>query len=223
MAATALPRLRLVYFPVRAKAEPVRMALAYGNIPFEDVSVAKYFGKGWRDGAKDEAPFGQLPILEVDGEVLAQSGSIMRYVGQLAGLAPPDSFQAAKCDAIFEAAQELMTAPTAVNPIVNVFVGEEWAQKRATYFEAFPKKLTNLARQLGEGPFFFGAKPLYCDLAVYHALSNTRVLEPAALDGHPNVLALMRAVESLPGVSGYLESRPEPVEIGTAPRLQPRA
>ena len=86
-----MPRLRLVYFPVRAKAEPIRMALRYGQILFEDQSPADYYGVGWGAGAKGMAPFGQLPVLVVDDKPpLAQSGSIMRYVASLSGLAPKD-------------------------------------------------------------------------------------------------------------------------------------
>ena len=43
--------LRLVYFPVRAKAECIRMALRYGKVEYEDVSVSDHFGCGWGAGA----------------------------------------------------------------------------------------------------------------------------------------------------------------------------
>ena len=59
-------RIQLVYFPVRARAEAARMILEYGGIAYVDRSAAQYFGRGWRD-AKPEAPFGQLPLLDVDG------------------------------------------------------------------------------------------------------------------------------------------------------------
>lgn len=67
-------RLQLVYFPVRAKAEMVRMALAYGGVPYEFKFPNEYFQtQNWKE-AKPLAPYGQLPLLDVDGEVLAQSG-----------------------------------------------------------------------------------------------------------------------------------------------------
>ena len=31
------PKLRLIYFPVRARAEGAKLIMAYGNIPFEEV------------------------------------------------------------------------------------------------------------------------------------------------------------------------------------------
>lgn len=214
-----MPNLKLVYFPVRAKAEMIRMALAYGNIAYEEVSPATFYGKSWGEGAKAEAPFGQLPVLVVDGFQLAQSGAIMRYVAGLAGLVPADPLAAAKCDAVFEASQDMAGS----NPIVNVFKGEQFEEKKRSYVATFPGLLQNLARQLGSGPFFFGTTPYYCDLAVYHILSNARLLEPTCLDQHSSMTKFMKAVETLPGVEKYLSQRPDCVDIGTAPMLNLKA
>ena len=220
--------LRLVYFPVRAKAECIRMALRYGKVEYEDVSVSDHFGCGWGAGAKAMAPFNQLPILVVgDAPPLAQSGSIMRYLAGLTGLAPDpaDALMVARCDAVFEASQELAAGDSNVNPIVNVFRGEQFEEKKATFFGMAPAKIANLAKQLelcsgGAGPFFFGAKPLYCDLSVYHVLSNTPLLDATALDAHPGLQTFMGAVEALPGVAEYLAERPDCVDIGTSPMLK---
>lgn len=137
----------------------------------------------------------------------------------MASLVPSDALAAARCDAVFEASQE--PALASINPIVNIFKGETFEQKKKEYFETFPSKLANLSRALGDGPFFFGATPLYCDFGVYHPLSNARLVEPTALDAHPNIVAFMAAFEALPGVAEYLAGRPNCVDIGTAPMLSP--
>jgi glutathione S-transferase len=36
-----MPQYKLTYFPLRAKAEAIRLALHYKGIPFEDVKVTK--------------------------------------------------------------------------------------------------------------------------------------------------------------------------------------
>ena len=210
------PKLQLVYFAVQAKGETARMILEFGGIPYEDLSCQQYFGTGWKE-AKAMAPFGQLPMLVVDGSApLAQSGSIVRYCASLVpGLVPTSPLEAARCDAIYEAGIEL----NPINPIVNVYRGEAFEEKKAEFFSSFPAKLANLARALGDGPFFFGAKPLYCDFGVYHHLDNARLTEPTCLDAHPTVLAFMAAVEATPGIKEYLAGRPKPIEIGTAPKL----
>jgi prostaglandin-H2 D-isomerase / glutathione transferase len=157
-------QLRLVYFQVRAKAEPTRMALAYGGIPWIDESITSYFGEGGWPTHKPKTPWGSVPILAVDDVEIAQTPAIMRFVAGLveqkeAGFAPSEPMLAAKCDAAFFAAEEL--GP--VNPVVNVFKGEAFAEKKASYFETFPAKLSNLARALGDGPFFCGSRPTYGD------------------------------------------------------------
>ena len=191
-AAATPPNLQLVYFEVRAKAEALRMCLAHGNIPYKEETVASYFGKPWSE-AKKEAPFGQLPLLVVDGKVLAQSGSQVRYVASLSNLIPADPFQQAFCDSVFEAAQELNSG----NPIVNVFRGEQFLRKKEEYFIMFGPKLANIAQLLDSstGPFFLGEQPYYCDFAVYHQLDISRLLTPGCVDAYPKVSAFLVAVE----------------------------
>ena len=81
------PSLRLVYFPVRARAECARMILAYGNIPYQVDDCNSFFGMSFQEAKKaGKLPFGQLPVLEVGGDsgkLLGQSGSINRYLASL--------------------------------------------------------------------------------------------------------------------------------------------
>merc|ERR1719290_350573 len=71
--------LRLVYFPVRARAECARMILAFGGIPYTEEDCASFFGQSFPEvKAEGKLPFGQLPVLEVGGEegrIIAQSGA----------------------------------------------------------------------------------------------------------------------------------------------------
>merc|ERR1711908_87784 len=76
------PKLTLVYFTARAKAEAPRMLLEYGCIPYEDVTVDEFWGNG-PAAYQSEAAFGQLPLLDVDGQQIVQSGSICRYCASL--------------------------------------------------------------------------------------------------------------------------------------------
>jgi glutathione S-transferase len=204
------------------------MAFLFGNVKFEDVSVKDYFGKAWGEGAKAEAPLGQLPLLVVDDQPpLAQSGTILRYVCRhlVPELTPSDPLLAARCDMLFEAAQELTALPTNVNPIVNVFKDEMFKTKKAEFFELSPPKLANLEAQLATsgGPFFLGASPFYCDLGIFHVLDNILSLESTALDKYPSLKEFVASVAALPAVATYLDERPDAVDIGTAPMLRPKA
>jgi glutathione S-transferase len=105
---------------------------------------------------------------------------------------PADAWAAAKADEVFAAAEEL----SAVNPIVNVFRDESFAEKKAEYFAMFPAKLARLASVLGAQQFF-GGELSYADLNVFHYLDNSRLLEPACLDAHANVVAFMARIEQV--------------------------
>lgn len=198
------------------------MILEYGKIPYQDKSVQQYFGKSWPE-AKGELlpPFGQLPLLDVDGTVIAQEAAISRYCASLVpGLLPEDPLLLATCDAIFHAAEELASS----NPIVNVFRGEQFEEKKKEYLAyQLPRRLANFARLIEKsgGPFTQGATPTYADFKLYHHLSNTRLLDPAVLNINATIPAFMKAVESLPGIKEYLGSRPEAVDVGTSPMLKP--
>lgn len=52
-------------------------------------------------------PFGQVPVLEVDGKVINQSMAIARYVAKLVKLAGKDDMQALEIDAIVDSVNDL--------------------------------------------------------------------------------------------------------------------
>ena len=72
----------------------MRLALALGGVPFTDTRVP--FAQ-WAE-MKPTTPYGQLPLLKIDGkEPMAQSDAMVRYAGKLAEargvpLYPPELF-----------------------------------------------------------------------------------------------------------------------------------
>ena len=99
---------------------------------------------------------------------IRQVQAIIRYLAAMVpGLIPADPLDAAEVDGVFQAAEEL----TAANPVVNVFRGGQWAEKKRAYFEeTLPRRLDNIVLQLERsgGPFMCGKTPRYCDFAMYH-------------------------------------------------------
>ena len=72
------PKLKLT-FPLPGRAEKVRLAFVLGGVEFEDVRVPP---ADW-PALKPNTPYGQVPILEIDGAVMGQSEAMLRYAGQL--------------------------------------------------------------------------------------------------------------------------------------------
>ncbi|CAL2040713.1 unnamed protein product [Caenorhabditis brenneri] len=93
-----MPTYKLSYFDVRALAEPARIIFALFDVPFEDHRV---FVEEWTE-LKKKTPFGQLPVLEVDGVEIGQSMSITRYLARKFGIAGKTPEEEAHADSIVD-------------------------------------------------------------------------------------------------------------------------
>jgi len=117
-----VPKLVLNYFDFDgSRGEVARLAMHLGGIAFTDNRIPR---KEWPN-LRDSAPFQSLPTLEVDGQVIAQSNTINRYVGKLAGLYPKDDWQAALVDEVMDAVEDITVR------ISTTFTLEGDAKKKA--------------------------------------------------------------------------------------------
>lgn len=179
--------LKLYYFPSRSRGESIRMLLHHFKVPFEDAELSyKEFG---RRKAEGWFPLGQVPVLETDdGTLIPQSGAIMRYLAKIAGAVPEDPIEAAMCDALYEATQDLRTAGL----IVNRLEGEAKETEMEKYLATLPKSLKYFEKNLGEKQFLMGDKVSYCDFAVWHYLDLSLTMDPDLLEGYPNHVEVRR-------------------------------
>ncbi|KAG6609711.1 putative glutathione S-transferase [Phytophthora cinnamomi] len=101
---SAFPSIKLTYFAAAGRAEVPRLLFYIGGVPFQDIRINHDQFKAM----KDSLPLGQVPILEVDGEVFTQSHAIARYAGRLGGLYPTSApFLALKIDEVLHAIGEV--------------------------------------------------------------------------------------------------------------------
>lgn len=80
--------MKLYYFDIYGRAEPMRMLLWHAKQAFEDVRLspedfAKLKGEG-------KFEFGQVPALEIDGKTYTQTAAILRLLGRKFGYYPID-------------------------------------------------------------------------------------------------------------------------------------
>lgn len=72
------PSIKLTYFDIEGKGEPVRLALILAGVPFEDVRI-KF--PEWPE-LKPKTPSGKLPVLQIDnGPMKTQSVAMARLIG----------------------------------------------------------------------------------------------------------------------------------------------
>lgn len=202
----------LYYLPLRARAEPIRMTLEYGGVPYEDVIISMQDWMATKTNT-DIAPFGQLPSLKLSsGEVIAESGAIIRLAAKLAKIYPEDPFAAARADMVYEFAVEL----NVINPILNFWPvqSEAWQNNYASFFQNLPRNLNIIETMLGSTTFFGGDSPHHGDFAIFHVLDSCITVRSDALNSHPALLAYMDRVRSLPAISNYLQKRTAPSGVG---------
>jgi len=158
-----MTKLKLVYFDIDgARGEAARLAMAIGGVPFEDDRV-KF--ADW-ESRKPDTPFGALPVLEVDGQTVAQSNGINRYVGKLAGLYPSDAWQAALCDEAMDSVEEIATRLWAT---MSLPAAEKKAQRESLAAGPLSYFLDRLQRRLVAhgGHYFADGRLTVADLKVF--------------------------------------------------------
>ena len=158
-----MPQLKISYFDFHGgRAEPVRLALAIGGIAFEDHRFA------FADFAevRKTSPFGQVPLLHVDGVAVTQSDAMLRYAGKLAGLYPTDAYQALLCDEVTYVVEE---AGVAMGPTFRMTGDEQKAARLALVNGSMPVYLAWLQSQLQArgGEYFSDNRLTVADLKVF--------------------------------------------------------
>jgi|TARA_B110000285_G_scaffold169422_1_gene189551 glutathione S-transferase len=221
----------LTYFPFFGVAERVRLALWLGDIAFDDVRVPP---ADWPE-LKSQAPYGQLPLMSIDGgPYIAQSSAMLQYVGTLApSLCPADQFLAVQeaiglvddFDRAWRPCVGLALEPEmlgyGITPVTALFIkgSPELNQTIKALREAFlvkemPKYCGFFANmiEVSGGPFLCGAVPTLADCCLAPALERYTLnfidhVPKEALDAYPAMTQYLAAFKALSQVQAYEQSK----------------
>ena len=185
-------KITLYYFKIPFwRAEVTRLSLYIGDIPFEDYRIeGNDYDKFKKTGElpnKKIAPFKQLPVLDVDGKIFAQTGAIARFCGKLSGLYPKnDDYKAALIDQIIEGAQD-------INYLVTLSGRDKDLERKKIARDILATRhlpkwfqfLEDLLKQNTESIYFVGSDLTIADLAIWRLLGW---LKSGMLDGVPTTI-----------------------------------
>lgn len=205
--------LKLTYFNVPFwRAEVSRLALFIGEVPFDDVRPSREAFLAMKEAG--ELPYGQLPVLEVDGVQIAQSLAIATLCGRISGLYPKsDMLAGARVDEVLNTVSQItdLVAPTIREPDPQVK-----AQRRAKLgAETLPHWFALLEKRLGENvdsPYFVGHTITIADLAIWRLggwLSSGLLdgIPSTLLEPFPRLTLLCQTVDQRPDVRLWMETR----------------
>jgi glutathione S-transferase len=109
----------LYYFGGRGMADQIRWMLAATDVSFTQKTI--FLREHLQRLSQAQLPFGQLPLLQIDGIELVQSQAIIRYLATRSGLHGKNREEIAKCDMIAEAVKDLISPLTAA-PWKRVYI-----------------------------------------------------------------------------------------------------
>jgi len=200
---------KLYYFDARGLTEPIRLLLNYAGQQFEDV---RYTQETWPDH-KGKFFYAKVPVLELEnGKQLNQSATIARYLAEKHNLAGKDEWEKAKVNEVVDFQKDVYSelAPYFYN-VLGYREGNKEQLRKDVYEPGVARILPlyeKLLKESGSG-FFAPSGLTFVDFMVADYL-NTWVerVEPDMLKNHPELVAFVKRVHSLPQLQSYIASRP---------------
>ncbi|XP_055954467.1 glutathione S-transferase 3-like [Patella vulgata] len=192
--------VKLVYFNGRGKAELIRLALTYVGIEFEEVYLKEKseIEKLRSDG---DLLFQQVPLLEIDGKRIVQSGAILRYLARRGGIYGNNNDESTRIDELFEGTRDFC------GPLLGmIFRPEEDVLKEAKekllprYLPVFNKVL----EETGSG-YLVGKSLTLADLGLIEPLLIlVEYLGDQVLTGYPQLQSFYKNITSDEKIASFL-------------------
>lgn len=203
-----IPRYRLIYFNLKGRAETARMMFKAAEVDFEDFRIEQ---KRWSE-FKHMAPQGLLPVLEVNGKKLPQSGAINRYLARELGFYGRNNWESSMVDAVVETIEDC----THDLDIWWMLKDLDVRNKLQRHHEErlIPRALKRLNQLLednkgGDG-YFVGDKLSLADVHAFNYINDylPYLHNIKASDGFPKLGEHCTRISQVPQIKDWLETRP---------------
>lgn len=198
-----MPTYKLTYFDARGRGEVIRLMLAQTGQEFEDHRIT---GADW-PSIKSEMPFGQVPVLEVDGKKLAQTVAICNYLASEYGLYGKTSMDRFHIDEIVCLVNDFISATVKVmyekDETRKAELMKPYKEHECPKYIGFFEKLL---KENGTG-FFVGDSVTLADIFVFDFLWSLNFRDAGVLKDFPLVQEHQTKIGSLPNIKAYIDNR----------------
>ncbi|AZD51724.1 glutathione S-transferase family protein [Pseudomonas chlororaphis] len=193
--------IKLYNFPRSGHAHRVELMLSLLGLPVELVFVD--LAKGEHKQAEFLAlnSFGQVPVIDDQGVVLADSNAILVYLAQKYGQGrwlPSDPVGAARVQRWLSVAAGPIAFGPAVARLITVFGAQRNAEEAIDRSHAL---LEVVEQELTASPYLAGSEPTIADIAGYSYIAHAPEGNVSLAD-YPQVRAWLARIEALPGFVG---------------------
>ncbi|PWC32880.1 glutathione S-transferase [Azospirillum sp. TSO35-2] len=197
--------MKLYHHPLSGHSHRARLLVSLLGLPHELVEVDLKAGAHKSPEFLTLNPFGQVPVLDDAGVVIADSNAILVYLAKKAGRTdwlPEDPRGAAAVQRwLSVAAGEVAYGPAAAR-LITVFGAPYNADEVITRAHALLEKLQN---RLSGQDWLVGERPTIADVAIYSYVARAPEGN-VDLSGYPAVNAFLRRVEALPGFVPFAQT-----------------
>jgi glutathione S-transferase len=195
---TTMQPIKLYNFPRSGHAHRAELMLSLLQLPTELIFVDLAKGEHKQPEYLALNPFGQVPVLDDQGVVLADSNAILVYLATKYGdgrWLPTDPVKAAKVQRWLSVAAGQIAFGPARARLITVFGAPYNAEEAITRAHDLLKVMDH---ELADTPWLAGSEPTIADVAAYSYIAHAPEGN-VSLDDYANVRAWLARVEALPG------------------------
>jgi len=193
--------IKLYNFPRSGHAHRVELMLSLLGLSFELIFVDLAKGEHKQADFLALNSFGQVPVIDDQGVVLADSNAILVYLAQKYGQGrwlPSDPVGAARVQRWLSVAAGPIAFGPAVARLITVFGAQRNAEEAIDRSHALLKVVE---QELTAGPYLAGSEPTIADIAGYSYIAHAPEGNVSLAD-YPQVRAWLARIEALPGFVG---------------------